>query len=381
MPKKKQTRRVPPKPYDRISFLGLEELRRTTIDPETDAPILAKEIARRAGINQQAYSKIECGSVRNPSKDKVRAIANAFGKSYDELLNAMPAAEERKKDPKAPFIPHYTISVEPEGYDYYDCVLADKTNTIEEPFYLRHCDGFAITVPSDTMFPRYKEGDILFCNPETKPQVGDDVVIEIKQVTRTICIIREIVDIQPNQDRDGDQAYSYGVMSALQKDRLRCQNYEKEKHVATGLAHHANFVTEIGYLVEDAEYFYIQDPDDNKNLIRDESGRPLKKDDGSYLTKADLTALTEFLGGTVRPDRSCIRITTVVGSQRHRNPKVAKHWFLSPQSAVIARAEVGQVAIITSEDNEAAPVEPKEDAEVQKIAKPKFGDFQGFKRT
>ena len=85
--------------------------------------------------------------------------------------------------------------------------------------------------------------------------------------------------------------------------------------------------------------------------------------------------------GTVRPDRSCIRITTVVGSQRHRNPKVAKHWFLSPQSAVIARAEVGQVAIITSEDNEAAPVEPKEDAEVQKIAKPKFGDFQGFKRT
>ena len=381
MPKKKHTRRVPPKPYDRISFIGLEELRRTTIDPKTDEPILAKEIARRAGINQQAYSKIECGIVRNPSKEKVRAIANAFGKPYDELLNAMPAAEERRRDTKEAFIPHYTMHVEPEGYDYRDCVLADKTNYIEEPFYLRNCDGFAITVPSDTMFPRYKEGDILFCNPETEPKVGDDVVIEIKRLTRTICIIREIVDIQPNQDRTGPQAYSYGVMSALQKDRLRCQNYEKEKHIAKGLAQHANFVTEIEYLVEDAEYFYIKDPDDSKNIVRDKGGRPFMLEDGSYLTKADLNTLDQILGKAVEPDRSCMRITTVVGSQRHRNPKVAKHWFLSPESAVIARGEVGQVAIITSEDNDAAPAEPKEDAEAQKIAKPKFGDFQGFKRT
>ena len=49
-------------------------------------------------------------------------------------------------------------------------------------------------VPTETMFPRLKEGDILFCNPEMKPQMGDDVVIEIKQVTQTICIFREIVD-------------------------------------------------------------------------------------------------------------------------------------------------------------------------------------------
>ena len=76
-----------------------------------------------------------------------------------------------------------------------------------------------------------------------------------------------------------------------------------------------------------------------------------------------------------------MRIATVVGSQRHRNPKVAKHWFLSVESAVVARAEVGQVAIITSHDADTAPAEPKEDAEAQKIAKPKFGDFQGFKRT
>lgn len=49
----------------------------------------------------------------------------------------------------------------------------------------------------DTMFPRYKEGDILSCNPETKPQVGDEIVTEIKQVTQKICIVREIVHVQP----------------------------------------------------------------------------------------------------------------------------------------------------------------------------------------
>ena len=40
-----------------------------------------------------------------------------------------------------------------------------------------------------------------------KPQVGDDIVIEIKQVTQTICIFREIVDIQPVHDCTGLQKH------------------------------------------------------------------------------------------------------------------------------------------------------------------------------
>ena len=114
MPRKKHTRRVPPKPCDRISFLGLEELRRTIIDPTTDQPILAKEIARRSVINHQAYSTIECGIDRNPSKDKVCAIAQVLGKTYNELLSAMPAAEERRRKTKVNVIPHYTLHVQPK---------------------------------------------------------------------------------------------------------------------------------------------------------------------------------------------------------------------------------------------------------------------------
>ena len=118
------------------------------------------------------------------------------------------------------------------------------------------------------MFPRFKEGDILFRNPEKKPQVGDDVVIEIKQVTQTICIICEIVDIQLIHDCTGLQAHRYGVMSVLQKDRLRCQNYEKEKHIAKGLVLHANSVTEKEYLVQHGGYFYIKESDDKTIIVK-----------------------------------------------------------------------------------------------------------------
>ena len=47
---------------------------------------------------------------------------------------------------------------------------------------------------------------------------------------------------------------------------------------------------------------------------------------------------------------------------------------------MIVRVEVGQTAIITLHDADATPLEPKEDSEAQKIGRPKFGDFQGFKR-
>ena len=162
MPRKKHTRRVPPKPYDKISFLGLAELRRTTIDSTTDQTILTKEIARRAGIKQQAYSKIECGIVRNPSNDKVRAIAQAFGKTYDQLLSAMPTAEERRRNTEETIITHYTLHVQPEKCRHSGSVLVDRTNYIEEPFYLRNCDGFAIRGQRTPCSHGIKKG--IFCS-------------------------------------------------------------------------------------------------------------------------------------------------------------------------------------------------------------------------
>ena len=84
-------------------------------------------------------------------------------------------------------------------------------------------------------------------------------------------------------------------MSALQKDWLRCENYEKEKHIAKDLAHHANYMIEKEYLVEHADYFYIQETEDKTHIVIEKSRHSNKK------TAAE-------------SDWSCTRITTVVGS-------------------------------------------------------------------
>ena len=170
-------------------------------------------------------------------------------------------------------------------------------------------------------------------------------------------------------------------MSALQKDRLRCQNYEKEKHIAKGLVLHANSVTEKEYLVRHADYFYIEESDDKTIIVKENSERSKQKKDGTYFTKLDLSALDEILGTVAGPDWICTRITTVVGSQCHRNTKVTKHYFLTTESDVFARREGGQVAVTASHDVEEEPPKSKNETEIQETPKPKVGNFQGFKRV
>ena len=116
-------------------------------------------------------------------------------------------------------------------------------------------------------------------------------------------------------------------------------------------------------------------------IVRENSGRSKQKKDGTYFTKLDLSALDELLGTVAGPDWSCTRITTVAGSQCHRNTKVKKHYFLTTESDVFARREAGQVAVIASHDVEEEPLTSKNEAELQEIPKPKFGDFQGFERV
>ena len=134
-------------------------------------------------------------------------------------------------------------------------------------------------------------------------------------------------------------------------------------------------------MVKDAEWFYIQDLNDESNVFGDGTGCPIKHDDESVVTKTDMTSLAELVGAKAEPGLSCMRITTVVGSKRHRNPKVPKHHFLSAEGGVFMTASVGKAVGITSHDAEELPVAQKADAELQVNAKPKFGDIRGFKWT
>ena len=42
-------------------------------------------------------------------------MSRVFGKTYDQLLSAMPAAEERPGNINRTFVPHYTLHVELEN--------------------------------------------------------------------------------------------------------------------------------------------------------------------------------------------------------------------------------------------------------------------------
>ena len=93
-----------------------------------------------------------------------------FGRTYDQLLGLMPAAEERPGNISGTVILHYTLHVELGKFRYTDCVFADRIYYSEELGYLRTYFGFAIMVLNGQMFPRHKVVAILFSNPETKPQ-------------------------------------------------------------------------------------------------------------------------------------------------------------------------------------------------------------------
>ena len=55
-----------------------------------------------------------------------------FGRTYDQLLGPMPAAEERPGNISGTVILHYTLHVELGKFRYTDCVFADRIYYSEE---------------------------------------------------------------------------------------------------------------------------------------------------------------------------------------------------------------------------------------------------------
>ena len=332
-------RRRTTKDYDRIDFRGLRDLRSVTINSDTGKSFTQGEIAARAEMHQQTYGKIELGDTYNPSEANVRKIAAAFSRSYAELLNAMPVREKKNRDFVQQYIPAYAQSSDFRGYQYFDGVIKDNAQQVEEPPYLRNCNGYAVTITSDTMRPRYKAGDIVFCNPEIEPQRGDDVCIQLQYADHTICIVRELVDMQPFGIAKIDlNAYTYGVMTASEIDELRCANYKAE--------HYNDWIEDMGYLLPQLEWFVEQDPEDeSRSVIDGKKDEAIKTKDNTEVTVADLNRMADRLGasGLVR----AIDVHTIVGSQRYRSPRQRRNVFMEAEPLTM-KAEVGQVTVSVS---------------------------------
>jgi transcriptional regulator with XRE-family HTH domain len=314
-------RRRTTKDYDRIDFRGLRDLRAVTINPETEKPFKQGEIAAKAEIQQQTYSKIELGDTYNPSREIVQKIAAAFSRSYTELLNAMPVREARKQEFARQYIANYSQPYSPRGFEYDDGVLKNKANQIEEPHFLRNCNGYAVTVPSDTLLPRYKQGDILFVNPEIEPERGDDVCIQLAYKDRTICIVREVIDKQPYNSPVGAKAWTYGTIQPYMKDYYLRKNFTEQNF--------NDWIEETQILLPSCEGFLAGD--DEEEEVLDEHELEYWKD--------------------WEPDPAMpvdIRIHTVVGSQKHRSPRDRSHMFVEVKHPLEMEAKVGQVTVNTT---------------------------------
>jgi transcriptional regulator with XRE-family HTH domain len=256
------------KQYDHIDWTGLRQLRSVSKLPRTGRPYTQTEMAAQIGIKQQAYSKIEKGQVRSPSEQVVNEIAAALGTTASDLLDALPKkiaekAATASKGEAQQVIPKYHQPYQPKGFPYYDSILLENADSTDVLPSLRHVIGaYALVMPSDTMEPRYRAGDVLFVNPELQPYYGDDVVLRVRYKNRTVGVVREVLNQEPvYSDKGGsDPMQSVGLMSLKHKQKLSL------KTANPGVDYHDDYL----HLSEKADWFTLDEDESKLKETEDE---------------------------------------------------------------------------------------------------------------
>jgi len=201
------------------------------------------DLSTAVGISQAAISKIEKGKY-TPSIDVADKMAEALGfkdtREFVHRLVEMANEEDytrydpnkdthvleglqykRRKGRHVNFsakpivagkqrrqIPLYSRNHNPRGFRFDDGILISEESAtyIEAPFYLDNVDGaYAVTVNGHENSPRFYSGETLFVNPDLWPVRGDDVVIQLEYNEHTICIVREVTDMERMYDLDKDE--------------------------------------------------------------------------------------------------------------------------------------------------------------------------------
>lgn len=164
------------------------------------------ELAELSKVSQSQISKIEKGSVKTPSHDKLVRIAEALGISIHDFMDEQ---VERIKTPfkafnavgNAVFIPLHTEKQMmnqnfPHGDGFVVRVQQGAPTQIKKPSFLEYSEeAYAATNYGQVMQPRYKQGDTLFVDPTLDVIVGDDVVLLFDYKDKLIGIFREVAEI------------------------------------------------------------------------------------------------------------------------------------------------------------------------------------------
>ena len=195
-------------------------------------------LAKKAGVSQSLISRIERGKGGTPSYEHLVKIAEALDTSIDELktgeikeasasisLSSNKSADSPKKhylkaDPivfqQSQKITHYSqhYPLPPfKGAILYDHMQA---RLLEAPPILRNTpNGYAISLSTDELRPRYKRGDTLLVNPNLQPTYEDDVVVHLNFGKKDVMIVREVAKLEvlkPEAENDEGAGIVYDLI-------------------------------------------------------------------------------------------------------------------------------------------------------------------------
>lgn len=140
-------------------------------------PDLAAAISAHRGKNMSAaalrcYTRVP--QERQPDKKLAQTIGDILKCSPEEVMGV----EARQVEITQTRLPLYGSAAAGLGVD-----TTNTTSPIDyidaHPGVTANKDAYAIYVSGDSMEPRFRSGEIVFCNPGQPPRRGDDVVVQL----------------------------------------------------------------------------------------------------------------------------------------------------------------------------------------------------------
>jgi SOS-response transcriptional repressor LexA len=145
-----------------------------------------KELGKRAGVTQPTVHRILNAEGENPRMENIEKLSIALGIQMSELLGigtneyrAIPSGDNfsvgsvRGRVPMISWVKAgemcEAIDLDSPGYaeEWLDCPYPHSSNT------------FCLRIIGDSMFPEYREGELILVDPSLEAQHGDDVVVRI----------------------------------------------------------------------------------------------------------------------------------------------------------------------------------------------------------
>lgn len=172
-------------------------------------PDLAAAISKHRGKNMSAaalrcYTRVP--QERQPDDKLAQCIADILKCTPEEVLGVKARTSEITQSR----LPLYGSAAAGLGAD-----TTDTTTPIDyvdaHPSVSSNRNAFGVYVSGDSMEPRFRSGEIVYCNPGQPPRRGDDVVVQLHpEAGRHTAIIKQYVSSdsrtitlhQHNPDRD-----------------------------------------------------------------------------------------------------------------------------------------------------------------------------------